>query len=333
MYHAIFGDYYRAINNPGVGIIYGGLFSIFGAYGTVAIPWTVIYSAFASLLIGLIGFSQRLPVKLCRTAMLLVFFMPGFFIFPPIYRDNFIVFLLVLSAYTAILAPRGNIVLHSAAISLESILLFSLRTAYLPIPFIFGGVAVYMYSVSSTGVTGRRMVFAGITLLAIVVAWAFLSQYLELSFDRLGAASESSDREFSTLMAFKQLGPLIYYPAAAIFTLLAPMPWWQSVTPSLLSYQIFSYAQTWYGLTALIALYYSYRRNWLQPGASILVIFFLIVFLLVLLGSLNFSALYFQIALPFVLLASVRYLSTNWGKCFLMSTSIIALVHALLWGR
>lgn len=333
LFHAVFGDYDRSINNPGVGIIYGGLFSAFGAYATVAIPWTVIYSAFASLLVGLLGLFQKLPVNLCRSVVLLVFFMPGFFIFPPIYRDNFIIFLLELSAYTAILMPRGNIFLYGIGLILVSILLFSMRQTYVFIPVIFLGVSLYYSYKCDNRINSRRIVLS-----VIVLVFISLLVYVSLLFSSITSyivkfsfsASSQSESTFRILAPFKSLGPLVFYPAATVFSLLAPMPWWQSIPPTLLSYQIFSYPQTLYGLTALVALFYSYKRKMVPTGGSILVVYFLVIFFVALLGSPNLGYSYFQIGYPFVLLVSVRYLSISWKKCLAISTLIIVLAHTVL---
>ena len=329
IWNAIVGDYYRGINNAGVAVIFGGLFSAFGAYGTVAIPWTVIYSAFASLLIGLIGLSLRLPVSLCRSAILLVFFMPGFFIFPPIYRDNFVIYLLALSAYTAILTVRGSLLIHWMALLLESILLYSLRRVYLIIPSIFGIVAMNLNSRSKNRISTRGIVFGILVLLSIVVSWKYLSSDIN-QFSGLFALVVKQKDTYPILSPFLPLGPFFFFPAAAIFALLAPMPWWQAAQASLLSYQVFFYAQAWYALTVLVALFYSFKRKLMPTGGLILVTFFMVIFFIALFGSPNFGASYFQIGFPFVLLASIRYLSVNWKKCLAISTVIFALAHVAL---
>ena len=328
--YAIFGNYYRAMNNPGVAVIYGSLFRVFGAYGTIAISWTVVYSAFASLLIGLIGLVQRLPVRFCRTAALLVFFMPGFFVFPPLYRDNFIIFLLVLSAYTAVLLTRKNIFLLSAAIFLESILLLSLRSVYLIIPPAYCAISILNFKSRKKFII-YAVIFGFFTLVAIFLSWDFLNYYFVRFLERLGGGFESELSDFAIMTPFKAMGLLFFYPAAAVFSLLAPMPWWQSVSPTLLAYQIFFYPQTWYSLAMLVALFRSYKLGLMTKETSLLVMFALFIFLLALFGSLNFAAGYVQVALPFVILAAIRYLSANWKKCFVYSAALIIVVHIVLW--
>lgn len=328
---AIFGDYERGINNPGVSIINGVLFCVFGAYGTVQIPWSVIFSAFAALLIGLIGISIRLPKRLCRNVVLLVFFMPGFFVLPCMYRDNFIIFLLALSAYTAILIPHRNLIVLSIALFVESVLLFSLRAVYVLLPATFSLLSIKWNSIPNNKLT-KYIFFSSALLVVFTLAVSEKTLFVgghDFS-SRFLAGMDVGQRSFTILEPFKQFGPFVFFPAAAVFSLLAPMPWWQPVSPILLSYQIFSYLQTWYALTALVALFYSYKRKLIPTEASILVVFSLVIFLLALLGSYNFGAGYLQIALPFVFLASIRYLSANWVKCFEISTAIVALVHIVL---
>ena len=52
LFGAIFSDYYRAINNSGVGVIYGLLFGCFGKYATVAVPWNALAMGFAGMILG-----------------------------------------------------------------------------------------------------------------------------------------------------------------------------------------------------------------------------------------------------------------------------------------
>ncbi len=329
-FYAIFGDYYRGMNNPGVTVLYGALFNIFGAYGTVAVSWSVIYSAFTSLLIGLIGLVQNLPVKLCRTAMLLVFFMPGYFIYPPLYRDNFIIFLLVLSVYTVILISQGKKFLPGIAIVLESILLFSLRRVYLIIPPIFCIIAVYSNSKSRDRLMKYSIILCIVLLIAMLAEWNYVSFYLVSIFDRFGGGLASEQTNFSILMPFKSLGAIFFYPVAAIFSLLAPMPWWQSVSPSILAYQVFFYLQTWFFWTIIIALIYSWKLRLITSGGKFLITIWLTMFFLAVFGSLNLAAGYIQIATPLLILPCVEFLHNNKIKCILYSFSIIFIVHLLL---
>lgn len=330
LYYALVGDYYRGINNPGVGVIYGGLFSAFGRFASVAIPWTVLYSAFGALLIGFIGSVQQLPVGLCRTTVIMIFCMPGFFIFPPVYRDNYILFLLALTAYSSILLTSSNLLLVSVVLAGESILLLGLRMVYVFIPFAFGGVVTFLNAQRGSRAFNRKILFGVIAICAILLSWNFLAPYRELSSAGFTAEGQVQESGFAILAPFKARGFLIYYPAAAVFSLLAPMPWWQPLPPALMSYQVFSYAQTWYSLTAFVALVYSYRLEMTSQWRTTLVLFYSIIFSLALFGSFNFNSAYTQIATPFIVLSSIRYNSSNWKTCFALSTSIILIVHFIL---
>jgi hypothetical protein len=108
--YAIFGDYSRSINNYGVGIIYGLLYGSFGKYPTVAIPWNALAMGLASLVIGAIGEVLKVDRKDTKLAMILLFIMPIFFISVPIYRDQFMLLLILLLTYASLYAViNGNL--------------------------------------------------------------------------------------------------------------------------------------------------------------------------------------------------------------------------------
>ena len=135
---------------------------------------------------------------------------------------------------------------------------------------------------------------------------------------------------YAILAPFKDLGPLVFLPAAAVFLLLTPMPWWQDIAPSLLCYQVFSYAQTLYTLTTITALFLAFREKKLLAEIAVLVSFFATLFLLALLGGYALAAGYAQVGLPFLVLASIRYLRHRAGQCFAVATAVVVLAHVVL---
>lgn len=331
--YALFGDYYRAINNPGVSIVFGTLMSSFGEYGTVAIPWLVVYSGFSALMFGLVARGMGLGAKLSTRVIVLVFMMPVFYISPPLYRDIFIIFLLGLTAYTALELRSSSVLMIAPFLIGESLLLFSLRLVYLLLPAAYASIALFLNTPLNWRVASRWLVFAILGAVVVTAGWGFIGNEFTHFLDRSGDALESDQAAFSILAPFKAMGPLAFYPAASVFAVLAPMPWWQPIEPSLLSYQVFSYAQTWYGLTIIIATYRSWKRRLLPEGGSLMITYYLIIFYLAIFGSLNFGFGYFQIALPFLIVASIRYLSRNWVYCLKISTLIVTGTHLFLWAR
>lgn len=327
---ATLGDYYRGINNPGIAIIFGGLFAVFGEYATVGIPFIVLYSTFAALMFGLIGRSMGISFRDAKLSVLLVMFMPGFVVFPPLYRDNLIMFMLALSAYTAILLPRRSVALFGAVLLLQAILLFSLRSVYLLLPPVFGLMALYMESQTRRRFARRAALFGVVLAAATYAGWSYFSLYLDLFAARFASAATSELSDFAALAPFKALGPVAFYTAGALFSLLAPMPWWQAVHPSLLAYQVFAYAQTWWALTIMVGLFLAWRHRLIARTEGLLLLYFAVVFGLAVLGSLNFQASYFQIAMPLLLLASLRYVTVRWRHCLLISTAIVSSAHVLL---
>ena len=329
VFYAVFGDYYRAINNPGVGILYGWLLSIFGTYATIAIPWAIIYSAFASLVLGLTGLSMALPYRHCRAVILLVFLMPGLYVFPPIYRDNFMVYLLALSGYTAVIFRHENILLIVVVVVVESILLYSLRGAYLLVPATFCVIALTMQARRKMELAMRGVALAILLIPVFIISWGYLEQHIDDSLRRFSGAIRVEDT-YPILAPFKKRGPLVFFPAAAVFLLLTPMPWWQHASAPVLVYQVFSYGQTWYGLTAIVALVMLIRQGMISTEDAIATAFFVVLFLLTLLGADELAPGYVQIGIPFAMLASIRYLKERSGLCVAISTAIIVVAHTIL---
>jgi hypothetical protein len=329
VFYAVFGDYYRGINNPGVAILYGWLFAIFGSYATTAIPWAILCSAFASLIVGLTGLSMSLPYRHCRAVVLLASLMPGFFVFPPIYRDNFIIYLLALSGYSAVILRRENILFIVMVVVVESILLYSLRGVYLFLPAAFCVIALTVQLRTRMSLAIRGVALAVLLIPALIVSWGFIEQHTSESLMRFSAPIQG-DTTYSILSSFKKQGPLVFFPAAAVFLLLAPMPWWQHIPPMSLSYQIFSYGQTWLSLTVIVALVGLIRKGTISTEGIILTAFFVVLFLLALFGSGNLNAGYLQVGLPFLILASMNYLQACAGRCFAASTAIVVVAHVLL---
>jgi hypothetical protein len=329
-FHAVFGDYYRSINNPGVAILYGWLFSIFGTFATTAVPWAIVYSGFAALVVGLIGLSLAVPARYCRAAVLLAFVMPGILVFPPIYRDNFTVYLLMLTGYSAFGFRRERVLLTVAVVVVESILLYSLRTAYLFVPLTFYGIVLILQSRREVGFAMRGVAFALLLIPVLLVSSSYLGEQASESLSRLSVPPQG-DTGYPILTPFSNLGPLVFFPAAAVFLLLTPMPWWQDVPAPQLSYQVFSYAQTLYMLTTIAALVLVFREKKVLTETTILLSFFVMLFLLALLGTRALAAGYAQIGLPFLVLASIRYLRDRAGQCFSVATAVVVLAHLVLW--
>jgi hypothetical protein len=162
-----------------------------------------------------------------------------------------------------------------------------------------------------------------------IVSWSYFAQQID-NFGLRFFAPVRGDDTYAILAPFKKLGPFVFFPAAGVFLLLTPMPWWQHAPSPLLAYQVFSYVQTCYSLTAIIALVILIRRRLISTEAAIVTVFFVVVFLMTLLGADALAVGYVQIGVPFVILASIRYLKEYAARSFAISTAIIVVAHAIL---
>ncbi len=325
--YAVFGDYYRAINNPGVGVVFGALLSVFGPYATVAIPWVILLSLFGAVFAALLGRWAGLPERLSRLVAILVFLMPGFFIFPPLYRDNIMVFLLLFAAWTAVLGNRGPSVATAGVIVAEALMLWSLREVYVVLPFVFSGMAYFARNHANRD---KMLLIAVGSSVGLLVGLKYISSLLTDFVARASGSFTSTLSDFSILLPFKSFGAVLFYPAAAVFALLAPMPWWQQGSGSVLAYQVFAYAQAWYGLAVAVAFGSAVFTSGLRRSERLFGVFAGTIFLLTLMGSANFASLYVQVAYPFALIASVRYLAVSWRACVALSGGIIIAAHSIL---
>ncbi len=330
--YAIFGDYYRGINNPGVAVLYGILFTGFGEYGAVAVPWTVLVSGFGSIVAAQIALRGKLGEKLVRFVGLGTFLMPQFFIFPVLYRDNYIIFLLLLTAYTVLCSNAAPMYFIAALLILESLLLGALRSVYILVPSAYLFVKIGLDSLSN-----RRVTITG-TLTGCAVAVLLLIAAGNSLDDRLQAYSTAlvtgvkGDVSFTILSGFKAAGPLVYFPAAFIVALLAPMPWWQDVPGAQLAFQVFACGQSFMGIAVLIAAVVTLWRR-LHRDLMPVLGFFVVIESMALFGESTLGGSYFQIAMPFLLIFSARWLFDNRGKAIAASGAVFVALHLLLLTR
>jgi hypothetical protein len=68
----------------------------------------------------------------------------------------------------------------------------------------------------------------------------------------------------------------------------------------------------------------------ISTEAAIATAFFVVLFLLTLLGAEELAPAYVQIGIPFAILASIGSLKERTGRCFAISTAIIVVAHTIL---
>ena len=322
---ALWGDYYRAINNDGVGVAYGVLYGAFGPYCTATIPWHAFAMGLAALILVELGLLLEADIVVARRSAIVTLLMPTFFVGAPLYRDQFMIMLILLIVLSIIVAMKGR--WHGWMVAIiATFVLQTLRTPYVVMPLIV--FAAWMgYRIISTGVRLRDnvTVFTGFlaSLASIIVLSTMIGTHLEIGEDLLTRLTETANRDE---VAARVGGG---YMGAFIFILLAPMPWYQNVSPVLLSLQVFDYAQTFLFLTTLAALLIrpaEIMRT--RPTAVALISGILILVSAVVAPDL--AQRYGQIGMPLLLLGVMPSLMNNWLRCGVVAGTVIALAHIVL---
>lgn len=325
--YAIFGDYYRGFNNPGVPVLFGSMYIAFGEYGSVAIPWSVLAQGMSGLVAGLLAMRIGATQRNSEYVALLVVLMPGFLVIPPLYRDKFIVLLILMSVLIAISAHRANIIFVAFMIAVCSLFLFSLRAVYFFLPSIFFLFSIYYFNESGKQRYAITLIFAGFLAFFLFFVFDYLAGDF---FNRFGDSLSSEESNFSILQPFKSMGPLVYYPVAAIFSLLSPMPWWQVTSPTILSYQVFTYMQTAFSLVVIGCAFDAFIHKKSKKYQLFFSFCFMVIFGLALFGSKNLGSGYFQIAIPLLIIANIAFILDKWKSSFLWVIGVLVSSHFVL---
>jgi hypothetical protein len=214
-----------------------------------------------------------------------------------------------------------------------------MRYAYALVPAFFLVIAIILRPRAEGGLkkVNDRAVFVVVALAVLGVTVYRFSGDVLLS-ARRAPETIGSRGMFDALLS---MGPILAYPLGAIFALLTPMPWWQEVEPSLLSYQVFSYAQSWYGLMFIVSLATAVwdmgpsgvaraEGSGGKEQLNVMLAFYAIPFALALVGALALQPNYFQIALPFLICSAPPTLVRYWKPAIVGSGLIIGLAHLAL---
>lgn len=322
---AIFFDYYRAINNPGVGVVYGLLFGSFGEYATVAVPWNALAMGFAAMALGAIGTLLKIPLNFVKTAIVLTLLMPSFLIGVPVYRDQFMILLILLTTFASLHAAMRKSLTSVLVCLLSGLLLASFRLIYVALPIIALGSALsgrYLIRTQKRITVGSAVAVMG----AILVIVYYLKGVIGIWFD-ISMLREVHYGSLNTLLGVG--GGFLNYIGRGGFILLTPMPWWQGVDLPLLVYQVFDYGQTFLSLMVFAALFCNFRRILEQKTMIPLLAIGFFIFLFAVAGS-ELHQRYAQVALPLLILSTATILRYNWLKWVFSSTLIITASHFLL---
>jgi hypothetical protein len=321
---ALWGDYYRAINNSGVGVTYGVLYDAFGPYCTAAIPWHAFAMGIAALILVELGLILQAEVVVARRSAIVTLLMPTFFVGAPLYRDQFMIMLILLVVLSIISAMNGR--WHGWIVAIvATLLLQTLRRPYIIMPLSASAAWMGQRMISTrvrlrdnvTILTGFLASLAAIIVLSTVIGSHSEGQSL------LARLAESDNRDAATVRVGGG------YVGAFIFMLLTPIPWYQKVTPVLLSLQVFDYAQTLLFLTTLAALFFRPVENMRTQPATVALFAGILLFVSAVVAP-DLAQRYGQIGLPLLLLGVMPSLTRNWLRCGVVSATVIALAHIVL---
>jgi hypothetical protein len=320
--HIFIGDFDRSINNPGVGIVYGLLYGAFGAFATTAFPWNAVATGLTALIVMAMGQLSAATDKLFRGVAITIVLLPTFFVAPPLYRDQFIILLIVLTCYAAFHAIQRRSVLSALTLIACGAMLGSLRGPYVLLPALALGAVAF-----SPFLQGRTRI--GLALLSVVAALMYGAsffvppEWLTALEERI---AESYQRGASGSVEMLLGGGIV---AKTAFIMLTPMPWYQGIPTWLLAYQVFDYAQTVVSLTILTCIVLMPVRALQHNPRSFALVFGAAIFGLALIAQ-DLHQRYAQVALPLILFGGAHIVRNNWRAGFGGSVAIISLAHVVV---
>lgn len=286
IWFAVFGDYYRWINNPGVGIYYGILYGIFGPYPTVAYSFNAVVMFLASIFVYHLSHLTGGNLKFALTCGLLTMIMPSFFIMSPLYRDQVLILLITASVYALIIFIEKVEFFSFISMVLFIILLTSLRLSYiLLLPFFLAMILFFLWK--------KRIIYLAIMLPILCGFAVSLQVYLIAALERKQMMSEVE------ITGVEKLGGGIL--GKIIFLIMTPFPWFQKANPAILAYQVFDYVQAWLSLAIIMyVIFFLLTNQKINKNQMVILVTFFVLFLLALMGSMLHQR-YFQIAIPLLI--------------------------------
>jgi hypothetical protein len=284
--YAVFGDYYRAINNPGVGIYYGILYGVFGSYPTVAYSFNAVVMFLSSIIVYHLSILINATPKRAMECGLITMLMPSFFVMCPLYRDQLMLLLITASVYALILFIKKPGLISIFSIVSSVLLLISLRLSYIVLIPIYAAVVFFH-------LCKKRIWLLTIILPVLGGVTFYLQAYLVTALERKQSMS------LVDISGAARLGGGLF--GKIVFLLMTPFPWYQIPGPAVLTYQIFSYPQAWFSMALIMyTLSFVIVKNQINNNGIILLGFFGLFFLLALMGSMLHPR-YYQIALPLLI--------------------------------
>lgn len=312
MFHAIFGDYYRNINNPGVNVLFGLLYTTFGEFPGVAIPWNVLCMGISGLIVAATCLKLSYTRREVLTCVYMTILMPSFLVLNPLYRDQFMVMLILLLVYSFSCSIRKIDLSTMATIFLASGLLTCLRLSFAGLSgAIFVSYILFRKNIKLLKIIFILLIFSGFIL--VLTSYTGINLIPQL-LDVKGVQS--------TIHSLLGSNPI----SNAIFLIFTPFPWYQSISSTMLVYQFPDYPQVLFALSIYFSIWLG-RKQLIQNRFHR---FFLLSFIFYFLAVINFSALhqrYLYVALPMLIICASPIILRTWQTCVGLSFALLVFAH------
>ena len=316
-------------NNVGVPVLYSTLFGAFGACLTVGIPWSAVATGTSGLLVVSIGDLLRFDRADSVFAALVTASLPTYLVTPPLYRDDFIVLLVLLAVYATLDGWLRRSVASWLVVVGAAAAAGTLRVVYPLTPVVTVAALVAFWRKGRDPVRAAARAAAGAALVAgcVAVAWGTASAWADHLVDR------ASDARRLNLVAHTAAETAFGGGVAGkvVFLLLTPMPWTQEAAPFTALYQPASYAGTvlvWATIAGLVL----HWRHCASPGARIVTGVGAALFLAPLFGQALVQA-YACIGMPLLVLGAAPALRRRPVDCLLAASLVVAADHVALFLR
>lgn len=333
------------LNNPGVLFIYDLFYSVFGKYPSVTVPWTALVTSFYSYLSFLISKKILNDTKPSLFVPILIFFLPSYFVYPLLYRDHYLILLILFTTYLIIQNYKFLSFRNFFYMFLLSFLFFFLRKIYVILPITFYIIYNFYYQKSY-----RRnlVIFLILSIIIFIIIFAFNKNYiLANSYERNIVLVEFfkknltldflnyivlqvvfANREGGALISLtEQLNIPFNYFFRIIYLLLSPFPWYQKIDYPYGFYQILIYVQIFISLIIYIKIFSGIIKKQLSDLSIIFLLFFLVIFILAIFGSLQFSFLYISIGLPLLIISITKTIKDKLFISCIFSFFLIVMIH------
>lgn len=342
----IFFNSSHLLNNRGTLVLYSLIYYIYGPYPSAIIAWDSLTIGFYSCIFYILAKKIFSNQNYNYTFIpYLIFLMPAYLIFPLLYRDYYLIFLLGITCFTIFDFNETFELKKYLYLFIFSILLYMFRKVYVVLPLAFL-LTFYFIKYSNF----RKMLFLMSSILALCIFFYVYNnkELVFISSDERNSIYHSSLYRNKLLELFqyiymiifeaphlggslseyfeKQIFPIkILFRSAMLF--LSPFPWTQKIPQTYIIHQILIYMQVFFSLIVFYRLIDMLKQKIINKNFLILICFYIYIFIIAVLGAQQLSSLYVMIALPFLIIGFVNFKLQDFKIYTLYSFITIVLIH------